>query len=288
MITAKRRAQLCGTVAAGAMLLGSAAALPAARDTVQVGADDIGGTVTSTRGAEAGVWVIAETHDFQTRFAKIVVTDEAGRYLIPDLPRAKYRVWVRGYGLADSPEVEAALGRPLDLAASVAPDAATAAKTYPAVYWYAMMKIPEDAQVANLPGGRNGYLMWMKNMGCVGCHQLGNLATRTIPKSLGPFKSSQEAWAWRVQSGQAGRQMINIVQGALAGIPIQFLADWTDRIAAGELPLSPPARPSGTLRKYSLPVGSSGGITNAWKLSVIVGPSARQLATCRASRASNR
>src|SRR6202163_574772 len=248
MNTAKRRAQLFGSAAAAAMLLGSAAAWAAARKTVQPGADHIGGTVTSTRGPEAGVWVIAETHDFQTRFAKIVVTDEAGRYLIPDLPQAKYRVWVRGYGLADSPAVEAALGHPLDLAAFAAPDAATAAKTYPAAYWYAMMKIPEEAQVANLAGGRNGYLMWMKNMGCVGCHQLGNLATRTIPNSLGPFKSSQEAWAKRLQSGQAGRQMIDIVQGALEGIPIHYLADWTDRIAAGEVPALPPARPSGIER----------------------------------------
>src|ERR1700686_4180388 len=242
MNTAKRRARLFGAAAAAAALLGSAAGA-AAPKTAQPGADDIGGTVTSTRGPEAGVWVIAETHDFQTRSAKIVVTDEAGRYLIPDLPQAKYRVWVRGYGLADSPAVEAALGRPLDLAALVAPDAAAAAKTYPAAYWYAMMKIPEQAQVANLPGGRNGYLMWMKNMGCVGCHQLGNLATRTVPKALGSFKSSEDAWLHRVQSGQAGTQMINILQGALAGIPIHYLADWTDRIAAGEVPAVPPSRP---------------------------------------------
>ncbi|MEO7208151.1 MAG: hypothetical protein ABI145_15535 [Steroidobacteraceae bacterium] len=49
--------------------------------------------MTSAHGAEAGVRVIAETHDIQTRCAKIVVTDEAGRYLIPELPQAKYRVW---------------------------------------------------------------------------------------------------------------------------------------------------------------------------------------------------
>ncbi len=192
------------------------------------------GTVKSERGAEAGVWVIAETNDFQTRFAKIVVTDDAGRFLIPALPAAKYRVWVRGYGLADSPKVDAKPGRHIDLAAVVAPDAATAAKIYPAAYWYAMMKIPDEAQTAALPGGRNGYLMWMKNMGCIGCHQLGELATRTIPASLGTFKSSQEAWRRRLQSGQAGSSMIGIVQGALAGLPIPYLADWTDRIAAGE------------------------------------------------------
>src|ERR1700680_4463478 len=132
MNTAKRRAQLFGSAAAAAMLLGSAAAWAAARKTVQPGADHIGGTVTSTRGPEAAVWVIAETHDFQTRFAKIVVTDESGRYLIPDLPKAKYSVWVRGYGLADSPKIDATPGRSLDLATTIAPDAATAAKTYPA------------------------------------------------------------------------------------------------------------------------------------------------------------
>ncbi len=210
--------------------------------------DEIGGTVRSAHGAEAGVWVIAETPDFQTRFARIVVTDEAGRYLLPNLPGAKYSVWVRGYGLIDSARVEARPGQSLDLAASIAPDAAAAAKVYPAAYWYAMMKIPEEAEVAALPGGRNGYLMWMGNMGCVGCHQLGDLATRTLPKELGAFQSSQQAWLRRVQSGQAGRDMINIVQGTLAGIPVHYLADWTDRIAAGELPAAAPARPSGIER----------------------------------------
>ena len=247
MNSSKRRARIFGAIVAGA-LLSCMADSQSARSEVRIGADGIGGTVTSPRGAEAGVWVIAETRDFQTRFAKIVVTDEAGRFLLPDLPRAKYSVWVRGYGLADSPKVDAIPGRHLDLEAVIAPDAASAAKTYPAAYWYAMMKIPEEAQVATLPGGRNGYLMWMKSMGCIGCHQLGNLATRTIPKDLGTFKSSQEAWLRRVQSGQAGRQMINIVQGALAGIPIHYLADWTDRIAAGEVPAVPPSRPSGIER----------------------------------------
>jgi hypothetical protein len=231
-----------------ALLLGGIAGAHAAGAEPRIAAAEIAGTVTSAHGAEAGVWVIAETRDFQTRFAKIVVTDEAGRYLIPDLPEAKYRVWVRGSGLIDSPGADATPGHRVDIATHVASDAATAAKTYPAAYWYAMMKIPEEAQVASVPGGRNAYLMWMKNMGCVGCHQLGNLATRTIPKSLGAFKSSQEAWLRRLQSGQAGVQMINIVQGGLAGIPIQYLADWTDRIGAGELPAVPPTRPSGIER----------------------------------------
>ncbi len=69
---------------------------------VSVGPTDIGGVVTSSKGPEAGVWVIAETTELPTRFRKIVVTDDHGRYLIPDLPKAHYKVWVRGYGLTDS------------------------------------------------------------------------------------------------------------------------------------------------------------------------------------------
>jgi hypothetical protein len=181
-----RALALCGlAVLAGALLCAPA---PGA-DAAGVRADEIAGAVRSGRGPEAGVWVIAETDEFKTRFAKIVVTDQDGRYLLPELPAAKYRVWVRGYGLADSPKVSAERGRQLDLSATIAPDAATAAKVYPAAYWYAMMRIPDEAETAKLPGGRNAYLMWMKNMGCIGCHQLGNLATRTIPATLGHFES---------------------------------------------------------------------------------------------------
>src|SRR4051794_27997303 len=78
---------------------------------VQVGVTDIGGVVTGATGPEAGVWVIAETNDLPTKYVKIVVTDDRGRYLIPDLPKANYSVWVRGYGLIDSPKSTSAPGR---------------------------------------------------------------------------------------------------------------------------------------------------------------------------------
>src|SRR5438046_10712393 len=70
-----------------------------------VGANDLGGVVTSANGPEAGVWVIAETTDLPTKFAKLVVTDEQGRYVIPDLPKASYSVWVRGYRLVAQPRL---------------------------------------------------------------------------------------------------------------------------------------------------------------------------------------
>ena len=84
--------------------------------------DDIAGVVTGASGPEAGVWVVAETSDLPTKLAKIVVTDDRGRYLIPDLPRASYDVWVRGYGLVDSPKRRAEPGATMDLRATPAPN----------------------------------------------------------------------------------------------------------------------------------------------------------------------
>src|ERR1700752_2710974 len=95
---------------------------------VALDADDLGGVVTGPKGAEAGVWVIAETKDLPTGYRKIVVTDDAGRYVVPDLPAARYSVWVRGYGLVDSPKVQDSPGQTLGLTAVVAPDDAAAAR----------------------------------------------------------------------------------------------------------------------------------------------------------------
>ncbi|HJY47511.1 MAG TPA: carboxypeptidase-like regulatory domain-containing protein, partial [Stellaceae bacterium] len=226
---------------------------PRAETTVPIKKTDIGGVVTSPNGPEAGVWVIAETHDLPTRFARMVVTDDQGRYVVPDLPKAKYTVWVRGYGLADSAKVEAEPGKQLNLKAVPAANAAEAAKIYPAIYWYSMLKIPGADQFgghSDIPDKvkQTDWLNAMKNNGCIGCHQLGGLATRTLPKGLGEFKTSEEAWARRVQSGQAGPLMVNLIAGDLASTPIKYFAEWTDRIAEGELPKNKPQRPQGIER----------------------------------------
>jgi len=215
---------------------------------VAIDSDDIGGIVASADGPEAGVWVIAETEDFETRYAKIVVTDDEGRYVVPDLPDANYDVWVRGYGLADSSKVAGSPGEIIDLTAVVAPSAAVAAEVYPAIAWYAMMHLPPESELENIDGGLNFYRNSMTNNGCVGCHQLGNLATRTIPETLGDFENSEEAWIRRIQSGQAGGNMIRQLTTGLAGVPFKYFADWTDRIEAGELPSFIPERPQGLER----------------------------------------
>src|SRR5262245_22755712 len=109
---------------------------------VAIDEDDIGGVVTGPNGPEAGVWVIAETTDLPTRYTKSVVTDDNGRYVIPDLPTGNYQVWVRGYGLIDSPKMRAKPGQTLNHTAVPAPNERAAAHYYPAIYWYTMMKIP--------------------------------------------------------------------------------------------------------------------------------------------------
>src|SRR5262252_8360736 len=155
--------------------------------------DDIGGVVTGPNGPEAGVWVIAETTDLPTRYAKMVVTDDQGRYVVPDLPKAKYKVWVRGYGLIDSPKVDGEPGQQLNLRAVPAPTEAVAAQYYPAIYWYAMLKIPPASEFGKKDGEiperikQTDWLNLMKNNGCIGCHQMGQLSTRTLPKGLGEY-----------------------------------------------------------------------------------------------------
>src|SRR4030088_2681035 len=130
---------------------------------IQVGTADIGGTVTGPSGPEAGVWVIAETTDLPTVFTKIVVTDDAGRYLIPDLPKAKYSVWVRGYGLVDSQKVSSETGKTLNLTAAKAPSEAAAAEYYPGMYWYSMLKIPPASDFPGTGAQGNGIPEFIKS-----------------------------------------------------------------------------------------------------------------------------
>ena len=221
-----------------ALMFGSLVWLAAQGD-VMIDADDIGGVVTSSNGPEAGVWVIAETTDLPTKFARVVVTDEAGRYVVPDLPAADYEVFVRGYGLVDSPRREARPGQPLALAATVAPNARAAAQVYPAAWWLTMIEPPADID-AQLE-----FALTMKQ--CYDCHQVGNKATREIlPAMQGRSGSSLDVWTRRTGVGPSGPGMAS--QFRNLGDMRQALADWTDRIAAGEAPTDPPPRPQGVER----------------------------------------
>ncbi len=249
------KARLYLTVAAIgiASLLAAAPAQVSAQTAVAIDNDDIGGVVTGANGPEAGVWVIAETTELPTKYAKIVVTDDQGRYVIPDLPTANYQVWVRGYGLVDSPKMRAKPGQQLNLTAVPAPNERAAAQYYPAIYWYAMMNIPPEKDFGgstDIPKNitRETWRQRMGNVDCIGCHQLGQESTRTVPAQFGEFKTGAEAWMRRIQSGQTGEFMVNRLAGQLAGVPFKYFGDWTDRIAKGELPNSKPPRPQGVER----------------------------------------
>jgi len=226
-------------------------------EAIRIDSDDIGGMVTGPKGPEAGVWVIAETTGLPTKFVKIVVTDDRGRYVIPDLPKAKYTLWVRGYGLIDSPKVQAAPGKAVNLTAVVAPSPLAAAEYYPAGYWFSLIKAPDKSAFPGTGPSGNGispnmrsqaeWLRSLKSGGCWACHQLGNKATRELPKGLPPFESSMAAWEHRIQSGQAGGNMLGGLNQLGRERALAMFADWTDRIAAGELPPAPP-RPQGVER----------------------------------------
>jgi hypothetical protein len=251
----KIKARLYLTVAAIgiAALLAAAPAQLGAQTAVAIDNDDIGGVVTGANGPEAGVWVIAETTDLPTRYIKSVVTDDQGRYVIPDLPTANYEVWVRGYGLVDSARMRAKPGQIVNHAAVAAPNERAAAHYYPAIYWYAMMKIPPASDfggATEIPKNitQETWRQRMNNVDCIGCHQLGQEATRTIPAQFGQFKSGDEAWMRRTQAGQAGEMMTNRLAGQLGGVPYKYFGDWTDRIAKGEVPKQKPPRPQGVER----------------------------------------
>lgn len=224
---------------------------------VKIDPDNLAGVVTSAKGPEAGVWVIAETTDMPTRLIKIVITDDRGRYLLPDLPLANYSVWVRGYGLVDSAKVKTRPGKILNLTATTAPDPKAAAAYYPAIYWFSLIHVPPESDFPGTGPGGNGisenmksqgqWVRQLKTDGCVTCHQLGNKATREIPEEFGKLPNSIATWQRRVQSGQAGPGMFATLN-SFGPRGAKMFADWTDSIAGGALPQAPPPRPQGIER----------------------------------------
>jgi hypothetical protein len=247
-------------VCLSSLVLATAGQQPAGGAPVAIDADDIGGVVTGARGPEAGVWVIAETRRLPTHFIKSVVTDDRGRFVVPDLPPAEYDVWVRGYGLVDSPKTATRPGKIVNLRAVAAPDRKSAAQYYPAQYWLALMQIPPTRDFPGTGETGNGISPnihsqgeWIRQVvntdGCTGCHQLGNEATRTItPSILAAARDSRSAWDRRIQAGQAGGGMSARFTQVGRQRALGMYADWTDRIAAGELPSATPPRPQGRER----------------------------------------
>lgn len=221
----------------------------------------ITGTVTSENGPEAGVWVIAETNDFQTQMIKIVVTNDQGRYTLPEMPTATYKVWVRGYGLLDSTPVEAKPGTtPLALKADIAKTPQEAARVYPGDYWLSMMAPPPPNMFPGTGVNGNGTGLgmltqdhWINSLksGCNFCHQLGTGLTRDLKHVFAAkpeLKTDEEAWEWRLGVGVRGTNMYSLL-GQMGQAPtLKSLSDWTRAMEAGEVPDRKPQRPQGIER----------------------------------------
>ena len=250
----KTRVSARRLVVLGGLLVAIGTMAPAAHAqrldaTVTVGSSDLAGVVTSPKGPEAGVWVIAETTDTPTRYTKIVVTDDRGRYLVPDLPKGTYQVWVRGYGLIDSAKVQATPGQRLNLTAEPAPSLAAAAQYYPPIYWFSMLPVPAKNEFPMEHIKSQGeWLNIIKSGACQSCHALGTPGTRTISKRLGTFKDAADAWAARLQAGSASMFMARDITRLDTAKALELFGKWTDGIAAGNLPFATPPRPQGVAR----------------------------------------
>src|SRR5215475_4443822 len=220
----------------------------------------IQGVVQSEKGPEAGVWVIAETKDLLTNFIKIVVTDDQGKFMVPDLPNANYKVWVRGFGLVDStPITMKPATNSITLKAATAKTPQEAAQVYPGDYWLSMMAPPDRSLFPGTGAQGNGIGAnmltqnhWINQLksGCNFCHQLGNKLTRSVDhvyKAEPNIKTSVDAWDRRLHGGVRGDSMYSTLLGMGKDPSLKSFADWTDRIAKGEVPPAP-QRPKGLER----------------------------------------
>lgn len=189
-------------------------------------ADYLAGTVTSGDGRpEAGVWVIAQTDELATPYRKIVVTDDAGRFVLPELPDASYAIWVRGYGLVDSRKTTAKPGTNVDLVVSAADSVQDAARIYPASYWLSLLEPPQD---------KAGWGSSFK-LGCQLCHQVGSAITRARTREAFDV-GLQKSTHMNLTAEHLGRDVL-----------LDALANWSARIREGATPPTPP-RPSGMER----------------------------------------
>ncbi len=221
-----------------------------------VSADDfITGQVQSgDKQPEAGVWVIAETSELPTPFRKIVVTDDQGRFVLPELPAAAYKVWVRGYGLLDSSGVDATPGATLNLSVEVATDKGEAALVYPASAWLSLLAPPpKESFGVNASGGAGGIFggkddkraedpfksqaAWLGQfkLNCVLCHQVGAAVTRK-PDAAGFDHGFYKSAAMNYFADTLGRERL-----------LHSLGTWGEHIAQGAAPAAPP-RPQGIER----------------------------------------
>jgi mono/diheme cytochrome c family protein len=214
--------------------------------------DFIEGQVVNSQGAaEAGVWVIAETDSLPTNFRKIVVTNDEGRFVLPELPSTRYHVWVRGYGLTDSQKLEATPGDKLSLKVEQAASAQEAASLYPANYWLSMMEAPSTEALKNAEHPYASAEDWLSQfkLNCTICHQPGSAPARAVfPSREATDYGLKKAGEMNLLAEQLNRDIL-----------LDVLENWGEKIAAGETPEAAPPRPEGIERNFVITQWEYGG-----------------------------
>jgi hypothetical protein len=221
----------------------------------------ITGTVTGDKGPEAGVWVIAETKDLPTGFIKTVVTDDRGRFMVPELPTATYKLWSRGYGIVDSAPMDVKpSANQVAIKVTSAKTPQEAAKVYPGDYWLSMLQPPAKNLFPGTGPSGNGVGTrmtdqdhWVNSLksDCNFCHQLGNALTRDTKHVFAAkpeLKTDEEAWEWRLGVGVRGTNMYSVLTTQGKDPSLKSFADWTRAIEKGEVPATTPQRPQGVER----------------------------------------
>ncbi|MFP6782403.1 MAG: hypothetical protein VCB59_11980 [Gammaproteobacteria bacterium] len=206
------------------------------------GAEDgaIFGRVLNEAGApEAGVWVIAVTEALPTDYRKIVVTDDTGKFVIPDLPDVAFKLWVRGYGLLDSDPMDASVGSTVELNVPVASDPVDAATVYPATYWLSMINLPTDAALKGNDGPLQTQAQWRSQfkLNCILCHQVGAAATR-LPSAQAFDHGFLKSAAMSYFADTLDRKRL-----------LNVLGEWAENMKSGRVPEAPP-RPKGVERNF--------------------------------------
>ena len=212
--------------------------------------DFISGKVLNVEGnPEAGVWVIAETDDLPTEYRKLVVTDDVGRFVLPEMPSAEYKLWVRGYGLADSDKTKAQVGNEVTLTVRSAENARKAAIIYPANYWLTLVDPPSADELEKAEYSYSSQTAWLSQfkLSCNFCHQIGSAATRFPHRSLFD-QGLQKAATMNDISKELNRELL-----------LQVLGSFAERIAAGETPSETPPRPQGVERNFVITQWGWGG-----------------------------
>src|SRR5437764_3184255 len=125
---------------------------------------------------------------------------------------------VDDYRRCVAPEMQIASGKLLYLTAVISPTPSAAAEYYPAVSWLSLIHVPEKNEFPGTGPDGNGiapnirtqgdWIRMLKSGGCTACHQLGTKGTRELPAAFSALPSSKAAWERRIQSGQAGSNMI--------------------------------------------------------------------------------